>query len=323
MSDLADVEGLSIVQEAEDEVERVERVRELDCEMRVLRASAGQDNQYLALIRLHEEFDYRFATPDRFQVKVGIELWHATIVEPFIYSSSRDYTVVLSRPTLIDGTLSTHHFDHVHDLSHPTSGERGEEDAVFHFCHLGPFNKVKIQPIQSDTTVKAYLAALQILNPEHEGEKNFESVHNSRWEEVLLGQNLRTTSTANIYEAKQPMGQNIFEESHTVWNLLETWGYKLNAQQKASFHHGMNTPLNLKIVVGGPGVGKTFIDVLDTMTRLASGQKVKTISPANVTADEYIIMLEEEIAQSNWSTLPVHSSIPVHTALLQFLARES
>ena len=276
-------EGMSLIYQEENEIARIKAAQYRDCQLRVLQTVVGADLVYLALLRLSDDFDYRFSTDDAFVIKFSDkEEWAASIQSiPFPYASSLDHSIVLKRPIRKDdrGTLgfSTYQLDPncVFLLKTPPH-IRADDLEVF--CHRGPFIKVNVVPIMSPVPYRFRLAAIKTLNSAHIDDKNH--THNGRWERLLLGQDLRATEYGNVFEGVD------------IEAKLKEWGLPYDQSQIAALRYQEKLPNGLGIIRGAWGTGKTNLDVYAALLIIAcTGRTVKVLSPTNMAADDFILRL--------------------------------
>lgn len=198
----------------------------MTCELRALVTSAGSDKEYVGLLRLPDRFDYRFGSDDHFEVQIGDDKWTATILaKPFVFSNTTDVSVALHRPLTNTGWSLTQ-LESTFDLR-----ERDRQDGdhdVLQYCLFGPPTMVSVRPIMFDKSDRIKIAAIKILNPAHISKRNYE--HNSRFRDIILGQDLRTKSTSVLFE-----GLNLL-------TTLAEWDIKLNDSQMSAIQYVQNLP---------------------------------------------------------------------------------
>ena len=62
-------EGMSIIDQEENEIQDVKDAQIRECQLRVLKVIPGGDRVYIGLLRLPSNFEYRFSTDDSFLVE--------------------------------------------------------------------------------------------------------------------------------------------------------------------------------------------------------------------------------------------------------------
>lgn len=275
-------EGMSIIIQEENDIQDAKDAQGRECKLRVLKVTPGGDRLYIGLLRLPDGFEYRFSADDAFLVDLGDEkAWSASILpKPFPFASSLDYTIALKRPLDDNKEYSKFEIESVFDLSGAVATSPPD---IEEFYFNGNFTKVKVVPVLSDKPYKFRMAAIKTLNPAHQEDKRH--VHNPRWETLILGQDLRTKTTCDLFEGIDVAAQ------------LQQWGIQLDTSQMETLKYLTQMPNNLGIVKGPWGTGKTKVDVVVTMLLMSTGKKVKVLSPTNKAADSFIVKLNEEIAR--------------------------
>ena len=192
-----------------------------------------------------------------------------------------DYSIQLNRPFDREkGEWSTFELKPVLDLA--TSGEKQQLE-IEKQCVLGHYINVRVMPVLSDIPAKFKLAAVRKLNPAHVGDKNH--VSNIGWQQILLGQDLRTVRKANVFS-----GINIKA-------CLQEWDIDLTESQLAGLYYIGSAPNSLSLVRGAWGTGKTKLDIVVTLLLMSVDKKVKVLSSTNIAADTFAGKLKPEIAR--------------------------
>ena len=75
------VEGMSIIQQEENELVWYKLLEAENCQLRVLKTSAGTDKEYLAFLRITADFKHRFSTEDGFVIRFNAELEESEHIE--------------------------------------------------------------------------------------------------------------------------------------------------------------------------------------------------------------------------------------------------
>lgn len=143
---------------------------------------------------------------------------------------------------------------------------------------------VRIHALLSDVPYKFKLAAIKTLNPANQEDQNH--THNPRWQRLILGQDLRTTSRVNIFEGID------------VQAKLQEWDIQLDNSQRAELKDYLsNMPNNLGLIKGPWGTGKTGVDVVAAMLLISHNRKVKVLSPTNKAADTFVEKLSAQLTR--------------------------
>lgn len=273
-------EGMSIIYREENDLQDIKDSLCRECQLRVMRLEFGADRMYMGLLRLPSNFEYRFSSEDSFIINIGAEEWAATILpRPFPYASSIDYTITLNRP-FEDNAWSGLELKSVFDLTNSADILRQDIES---FCFNGKATIVTVRPVLSDVPSKLRLAAIKTLNPAHEGDKNH--VHNSRWQRLILGQDLRIDKVYNLFQGIDVKGN------------LTLWDIKLDESQMGALEYLARMPNYLGLIKGPWGTGKTKLDVVITLLLMSADRKVKVVSPTNKAADTFITKLKAELAR--------------------------
>jgi len=275
------IEGMSVIQQWEHEVELARSCGSFECNLRVLKTMGGGDHEYLGLLRLPKGWQHRFGKDDTFDVSIfpGEPDWSATALQrSFNYFTTYDVNVVLHRP------LTTAGYDRNKLASVFDLGELGQEESkqttidVLDFCYTGASITVKVTPRPSDMFK---LAAIKAMNPAHEGEKNHVLVN--EWNRILLGQNLLVTKSVDVFRGCD------------IYSKLKEWGIKMDPRLEKCLEYFRILPNMFGIVLGPWGTGKTYLDGLIAMLLIHFGFTVKVCSSTNRSADAFILALHEQI----------------------------
>ena len=178
-----------------------------------MRTSAGGDNEYLALLRIPDGFEYRLKPNNRLKLEYQNEIWKVIVLDrPFLYSSTIDATLALYRP-IYDDSWSETQFENIFDLS--THGPNTHKKIISDFCFSSPLNKVAVRPVYHDKPDKFKLSAIRILNNVYSADKHHKT--NLRFTNIILGQDLRTQETIDVFRGRD------------IHVMLRYWDIRLNA----------------------------------------------------------------------------------------------
>ncbi|MCJ1246880.1 hypothetical protein MMC30_004089 [Trapelia coarctata] len=198
--------GIGLLEQKEKTEALVKSVKSFQCQLRVLKLSAGTDKEYLGLLRLGDDFPYRIEDSDRLRLYFERNkhpsddafTWSAEVLrDEFRYAYSTDRAIVFDRPMV--KTDEGHKGDettprHVLDLSEL----RAEEDhkTIYDFCLDRPSTPVLVKVNYSHKPIKQILRPLSLINPHH---KKGENTIVPMWNRLLLGQDLRVHERKNIF----------------------------------------------------------------------------------------------------------------------------
>ena len=251
----------------------------LNCELRVLITTTNDNQEYLNLIKLSKRFEYQFKVENHFKIQIEIKIWTATIVSTsFIFASTTNIMIALHH-SRIDNKWSTLELKSTLDLwfmLKKTNHERIQE-----YCFKDSLIIVQVNAVKSDTTFKIQLAAIKKLNFAHINKKKL--IHNFKWRNILIDQDLRTKKEINIFK------------DDDIKAKLNAWDISFNEEQMKTLQYCCTLLNNFNLIKDVFELSKMFMNVVITLLLISIDQKVKVLSLFNHAADAFIIKLHKQL----------------------------
>ncbi len=189
-------EDVDVVQANEVQKIVVFESQALNCKLRVLITTTDDNWEYLNFIKLSKCFEYWFKVKNHFKIQIEIEIWTATIISTFFIFTSTTNIMITLHHSCINNEWSILELKSTLDLwfmLKKTNHERIQE-----YCFKDSSIIVQVNAVRSDIMFKIQLTVIKKLNSAHIDEKKL--VHNFKWRNILIDQDLCTKKEINIFK---------------------------------------------------------------------------------------------------------------------------